>query len=34
MDELHAYELHSGEELVMVTVFAENGKAHLDRQAV
>ena len=34
MDELHSYELHSGEELVMVTVFSENGKAHLDRQAV
>ncbi|MGB8013237.1 MAG: tetratricopeptide repeat protein [Terriglobales bacterium] len=34
MNELHSYELHSGEELVMITVFSENGKAHLDRQAV
>jgi tetratricopeptide (TPR) repeat protein len=34
MDELHSYELHSGEELVMISVFAENGKSHLDRQAV
>jgi len=34
MDELHSYELHSGEELVMIAVFSENGKAHLDRQAV
>ncbi len=34
MDELHSYELHSGEELVMITVFSENGKTHLDRQAV
>jgi tetratricopeptide (TPR) repeat protein len=34
MNELHSYELHSGEELVMISVFSENGKAHLDRQAV
>ncbi len=31
---LHSYELHTGEELVMIAVFSENGKDHLDRQAV
>jgi hypothetical protein len=31
---IHNYVLHPGEELVMISVLSENGKAHLDRQAV
>ena len=34
MTEIHSYSLHSGEQLVLISVFSENGKAHLDRQAV
>lgn len=34
MNENHSYELHANEELVMVSVYAENGKTRLDRQAV
>jgi hypothetical protein len=31
---LTGYELHPGESLVRVTVYAEDGKTHLDRQSV
>ena len=31
---LNGYELHPGESLVRVTVYAEDGKTHLDRQSV
>ncbi len=31
---LHVYEVHTGEALVRLTVYAEDGKTHLDRQSV
>lgn len=31
MNESHSYELHANEELVMVSVYAENSKTRLDR---